>query len=86
MSEKCPLCKPGYECGIDWGSEKPSTPEAFYEFLVTIQYERVKRASVFEKVDGGVPDQFLSNEMDRLSGYILNRLDLKDVYKRQRYR
>lgn len=76
MSEKCPLCKPGYECGIDWGSEKPATPEAFYEFLVTIQYERVKRASVFEKVDGGVPDQFLSNEMDRLSGYILNRLDL----------
>ena len=76
MYDKCPLYKMGYACGIDWGDGRPSTPEAYYEFLVNTQYERVKRASVFEKIDGGVPDANLSGEMDRLSGYILSRLDL----------
>jgi hypothetical protein len=76
MYDKCPLYKSGYICAIDWNDEKPDTPEKFYDFLVDTQFERVRRATVFEKVDGGVPDANLSNEMDRLSGFIADKANL----------
>lgn len=80
MYDKCPLYKKGYVCGINWGSNKPSTPAEFMDFLINMQYERVKRASVFEKLDGGVPDAGLSGEMDRLTDY----LNTKDNMGRDR--
>lgn len=70
MSDKCPLFKRGYVCGIKWDTNKPKTPMEFMDFLISVQYERVKRTSVFEKIDGGVPDANLSSEMDRLTDYI----------------
>lgn len=76
MAEKCPIYKKDYTCGIDWGSDKPNTPTEFMDFLIGLQYERVKRQSVFEKVDGGVPDAGLSSEMDRLSNLIFNKANL----------
>lgn len=76
MSDKCPLFKKDYVCGIDWGSSKPSTPIEFMDFLVDLQYSRVKRQSIFEKMDGGVPDVGLSGEMDRLSSLIYSRVNL----------
>ena len=76
MYDKCPMFKSGFECAVDWNDNAPSTPEGFYDFLVSTQYERVRRASVFEKVDGGVPDVNLSNEMDRLSGFVEGKADL----------
>lgn len=72
MSDKCPLYKADYACGIEWGDRKPQTSEEYMQFLISAQYERVKRSSVFEKLDGGVPDMGLSTEMDRLSAYIQN--------------
>ena len=80
MYDKCPLYKKGYACAIKWGSNKPTTPQEFMDFLITLQYERVRRASVFEKLDGGVPDAGLSGEMDRLTGY----LTTKDAMGRDR--
>jgi len=76
MSDKCPMHKPGFICAIDWEGDVPSTPEGFYGFLVDLQFERVKRASVFEKIDGGVPDAGLSGEMDRLSGLVAAKMDV----------
>ena len=76
MYDKCPMYKKGYECGLEWGASKPKSPEEFYEFLIDVQYERVRRASVFEKIDGGVPDANLSGEMDRLSGLVSTKADL----------
>lgn len=73
MADKCPLFKRGYACAIDWGTNKPKNATEFMDFLINVQYERVRRASVFEKIDGGVPDANLSNEMDRLSGYIASK-------------
>lgn len=66
MSEKCPMFKEGYTCAIDWGDNKPKNSKDFMDWLIDVQYQRVKRASVFEKIDGGVPDANLSAEMDRL--------------------
>ena len=76
MYDKCPYYRSGFTCKIDWGSNKPSTPEAMYDFLIDLQYKRVKRASVFEQVDGGVPDAGLSGEMDRLDGLIVDKSNL----------
>lgn len=80
MADKCPLFKRGYVCGIKWDTNKPKTPTEFVDFLINTQFERVKRASVFEKIDGGVPDAGLSGEMDRLTDY----LNLKDNMGRDR--
>lgn len=76
MSDKCPLYKKDYVCGIDWGSDKPNNSGEFFDFLIGLQYERVKRQSVFEKIDGGVPDAGLSSEMDRLSSLIYSKANL----------
>ena len=80
MSDKCPLFKRGFVCGIEWGDNKPNTPTEYMDFLLNTQYERVKRASVFEKIDGGVPDANLSAEMDRLTDF----LNIKDNMGRDR--
>lgn len=80
MADKCPLFKRGYVCGIKWDNHKPNTPGEFIDFLINTQFERVKRASVFEKIDGGVPDAGLSGEMDRLTDY----LNIKDNMGRDR--
>lgn len=80
MSDKCPLYKRGYVCGIKWGEHKPKTPAEYMDFLLATQFERVKRASVFEKIDGGVPDANLSAEMDRLTDF----LNIKDNMGRDR--
>lgn len=76
MYDKCPLYQKDYECGIDWGEEAPSTPEGYYDMMLQVQYERVKRASVFEKIDGGVPDANLSSELDRLNGLVASKVDI----------
>lgn len=76
MYDKCPHYKKGYNCAIDWASNKPSSPTEFMDFLISVQYERVKRSMVFEKVDGGVPDAGLSNEMDRLQNLVLSKVDM----------
>lgn len=80
MSDKCPLYKKGFVCGIKWDTDKPKTPMEFMDFLINVQYERVKRTSVFEKIDGGVPDANLSSEMDRLT----DLLNTKDAMGREK--
>lgn len=76
MYDKCPLFKAGYECAINWEENRPETPEKFYDFMINTQYERVRRASVFEKVDGGVPDAGLSGEIDRLNGLVMSKVNV----------
>lgn len=76
MNERCPLYKKDYACGIDWKSNKPKTPAEFMDFLIDMQYERVRRSAVFEKIDGGVSDLGLSGEMDRLNSYIAQKEDM----------
>lgn len=80
MYDKCPLYKKGYACGIKWDNEQPKSQVEFIDFLIRTQYERIKRSSVFEKIDGGVPDAGLSGEMDRLTDY----LSIKDNMGRER--
>lgn len=76
MYDKCPLYKKGYSCGIKWDTDKPQSPIEFMDFLINTQYERVKRSSVFEKIDGGVPDVGLSSEMDRLHSLVASKIDM----------
>lgn len=76
MYDKCPLFRKGYTCGIKWDTNRPTSPTEFMDFLINTQYERVKRAAVFEKIDGGVPDAGLSGEMDRLTNLIGTKADM----------
>lgn len=74
--DKCPMYKKGYSCGIDWGHNKPSSSNDLMDFIIDLQYERIKRASVFEKIDGGVPDAGLSGEMDRLNAFLVSKTEM----------
>ena len=76
MYDKCPLYKKGFACGIKWDNHRPGNPTEFMDFLINTQYERVKRASVFEKIDGGVPDAGLSGEMDRLHDLVASKIEM----------
>lgn len=80
MSDKCPHFKKGFVCAIKWDNDRPKTPAEFMDFLINTQYERIKRSSVFEKLDGGVPDANLSGEMDRLTNF----LSIKDSMGRDK--
>lgn len=76
MYDKCPMYKRGFTCGIKWDADRPQNPSEFMDFLINTQYDRVKRAAVFEKVDGGVPDANLSSEMDRLHNLVASKIDM----------
>lgn len=76
MYDKCPLYKKGYACGIKWDTNRPNTPSEFMDFLINTQYERVRRSAVFEKIDGGVPDVGLSNEIDRLHDLVASKTEM----------
>lgn len=73
--DKCPMYKRDHECAIEWGADKPTTSGGLLDYLTKMQYERVKRASLYEKVDGGVPDVGLSSEIDRLTGLVGMKID-----------
>lgn len=68
LADSCPVYKVNAVCGVDWGEEKVVlTPESMLDFLIKLQYKRIARAEKIEQVDGGVPDQNLSAEIDRMS-------------------
>jgi hypothetical protein len=72
MSDKCPLKMPASACRIDWSVPEDAlgSPKAMLKELIRLQMKRVARASTFEDIDGGVPDQNTSAEMDRLAELI----------------
>lgn len=77
VSDTCPTYKENYECGIDWtAGVDTSNPKEMLTHLISIQMERVERSRKMELVDGGMPDQTTSSEMDRLTGMIHSRNDL----------
>ena len=76
MSESCPVYEKMALCGIDWEEEGNLTPKEVVDKLIAIQFQRVNRGSKIELIDGGVPDQTLSNEIDRLSALVASRNDL----------
>lgn len=77
VSDNCPLYQLNYECGIDWREGvDTSDPKAVLGHLIDIQIQRVTRARKMEEIDGGMPDQTTSTEMDRLTGMIQTKDNL----------
>lgn len=77
ISDNCPMFKARHKCGIDWSANiAPNKPKELLEYLIALQTERIQRAKAIEQVDGGVPDQILSTEMDRLQGLALDLQNL----------
>jgi hypothetical protein len=73
--DKCPMYRKDHECVIDWGENRPKDATGMIDFMTKLQYERVQRASLYEKLDGGVPDVGLSSEIDRLLGLVGMKID-----------
>jgi len=76
ISDKCPMYKPVHACAIDWGDNLPETPDDYMKLLIDTQMKRLRRAILQEELDGGVADQAVSNEMDRLKDLLLNKSDM----------
>lgn len=71
LQDSCPKFKAGYKCAINWEEKDLSfNATQLYEKLIAIQFSRINRAKAIEVADGGVPDQILSTEMDRLTRLI----------------
>lgn len=71
VSDNCPLYQANYECGIDWKEGVDTdNPKEVMNHLIGLQMERVTRARKMELIDGGMPDQTTSTEMDRLTSMI----------------
>lgn len=71
ISDNCPVYAEDHECGVDWKEGiDTSDPKEVINYLIDIQTERVSRARKMELIDGGMPDQTTSGEMDRLTGMI----------------
>jgi len=80
ISASCPEFQIGMSCAVDWSAPiEELTPTNIIDYLIRIQSERVNRAQIQEKIDGGVADQNLSVEMDRLTNLTQARQNLNAV-------
>jgi hypothetical protein len=67
FADKCPVYKANSKCSLEFSpTDVESKPEVVYDFMISVQMERVGRARVMEVYDGGTPDQILSNELAAL--------------------
>jgi len=76
ISDVCPEYKQRATCSIDFGDTDTSNNKVMMDKLIEIQTARVNFARSSEAMDGGQPDQTLSNEMDRLQGMLAARADM----------
>ena len=75
LGDRCPLFKVAAECSYDFTLNTNFTDtESAWEIIANAQKERMSRALLFEKVDGGVADKNVSDEIDRMAN-ILGDLD-----------
>lgn len=71
LSKSCPEFKAMSTCAIDWSPDTDVTdPKNLIDSVIRLQQERIKIARAAELADGGIPDQNLSNEMDRFTGLV----------------
>lgn len=71
ISKRCPKFKVGANCAYDFTADVDFTDtKAAWQIILNIQKERVIRASMFEKRDGGAVDKNLSGEIAMLKGLI----------------
>lgn len=82
MSSKCPLYQVNTACGIDWTSDAENVTKSSdrMEYLIKLQMKRVQRGTIIEELDGGVADQLVSSEIDRLNNLIRAKNDLDNVW------
>ena len=81
LADRCPKFKLNSNCAYDFTLDTDfSDVDTALQMLVNVQKERVIRASLFERVDGGVPDKNLSNEISLLST-IIQQIDERQQEK-----
>jgi hypothetical protein len=77
LKDSCPEYKFMSKCAIDWSSDiDTNNPKSMIDHLIKMQNERIQIARAAELADGGIPEQNLSYEMDRLSGLVATKNDM----------
>lgn len=78
IADKCPEKQTDAMCSIDFtDGNVDRTPKSILNKMIGLQQERVNKARVHEELDGGVPDQNLSAEIDRLAGLAQMKQELE---------
>lgn len=71
-SERCPRFKKSQPCGYDINVRLETNMDfqRAVQVVLELEYGRVMTASIFEKMDGGILDKNLSNEMQKFLGML----------------
>lgn len=68
ISDKCPKFKPNNTCAFDFSPlNMRETPMAVMDMLIATQTERVNRAMMIERMEGGMPNKVFAMELKLLS-------------------
>lgn len=70
FADVCSEYAENHTCSVDFGDVSETDPKKIADTLIQLQQARIKRAEAAELVDGGIPDNNLSGEMDRLTGLL----------------
>lgn len=77
LKDNCLEYKAMSTCAIDWADGVDVTdPKQLIDSVIKLQHERIQVSRAAELNDGGIPDQNLSSEMDRMSGLISMKNDM----------
>ena len=80
IADKCPIFKEDNECGFDFGSQDlVSDPLTAINYMIHIQTERVNRAMVIEKMEGGNINKVYSQELKILENLNLSRMNILTI-------
>lgn len=77
IAEKCPMFKEDSECAFDFApAESSNNPLTTIDFLIKTQTERVNRAMLIEKMEGGNINKVYSAELRILEGLNMSRMGI----------
>lgn len=80
MKDKCPEFKDAHSCGFDFSpANVGKDPLQIIDRIIELQQQRVERAMLFEKLEGGLPNKVYSAELAMLGN--LNNLKAELILK-----
>lgn len=79
MGENCPLYRENGKCRVDFGKvESPRDFGGLMQYLFTLQKKRITLGAMQEAVDGGIINDSVSREIDRMMKMMLQYKEITD--------
>lgn len=77
IQDKCPKFETGSSCAFDFSpANLKSDPFAVIEHLISVQMDRVNRAMLMEKMEGGMPNKTYTHELNVLNSLNSTKADM----------